>query len=302
MTQRKGRFPSLVCLVLLAAPSGQALADGVSLTWHFKPGETLHYVAKQEVVQDISSAAVSGKMNVGITMDLTWVVQSIDAQQVASLTQTIDRVRMTADGPQAAKVQYDSASGQQPEGAAKATTAGFQTLVKKPMTLAIDPQGKILEIKLPQDVQEQMQKTPALQSLGRMFSAEGMKQLLGLSTLPKESLVPGKSWNDESLFENPQAGKQKVKSTYTYAGPKALDGKPAEQIDVAMTVEVLPAEQQAAKIDIKEQHGTGTIYFDASAGRLLRSATTMKLKMVIEFGGQSLSSDATTNLTFQLVP
>ena len=285
MTQRKGTLPSLVCLVLLAASSGQALADGVSLTWHFKPGETLHYVAKQEVVQDISSATVSGKMNVGITMDLTWVVQSIDAQQVASLTQTIDRVRMTADGPQAAKVQYDSASGQQPEGAAKATTAGFQTLVKKPMSLKIDSQGKILELKMPQDVQEQMQKTPALQSLGRMFSAEGMKQLLGLSTLPKEPLVPGKSWNDESLFENPQAGKQKVKTTYTYAGPKTLDGTPAEQIDVAMTMRK-PATGSRSAANVRRIAELVMLTIGQRRERLHQRAERNRRLRVIPAGGQ----------------
>jgi hypothetical protein len=241
-------------------------------------------------------------MNVAITIDLTWAVQSVDAQQVASLIQTIDRVQMTADGLPGVKVQYDSASGKAPEGPAKAAAAGFQTLVKRPISLKIDPQGKILEVKLPQDVLDEIQKTPALQSLGKMFSEDGMKQLLGLSSLPKESLVPGKSWNDESLYENPQAGKQKVKSTYTYAGPKTVAGKPAEQIDSVVSLELLPPEQQAAKIDVKEQHGAGTIYFDASAGHLLQSTTTMKLKMTVEFGGQSLTSDATTSRTFQLAP
>jgi hypothetical protein len=302
MTQRNGKFLGLVCLVLLAAPSARALAEGVPLSWHFKPGETLHYVAKQEVVQNLSSPTISGKMNVGITLDLTWAVQSVDAQQVASLKQMIDRVQMNVDGPKGVKVQYDSVSGKEPEGAAKAAVAGLQTLAKKPMSLKIDPQGKILEVKLPQDVLDEIQKTPALQPLARTFSEEGMKQLLGLSLLPKESLVPGKSWDDESLFENAQAGKQKVKSTYTYVGPKTVEGKPVEQIDSVVTLEVLPPEQQAAKVDITEQHGTGTAYFDAAAGRLLQSTTTMKLKMTVEFGGQSLTSDATTSRTFQLAP
>jgi hypothetical protein len=302
MTQRNGKFLGLVCLVLLAAPSARALAEGVSLSWHFKPGQTLHYVAKQEVVQDISSAAVSGKMNVGITIDLTWAVQSVDAHQVASLIQTIDRVQMNSEGPQGAKVQYDSASGTLPEGTAKALAQGLQTLVKKPMSLKIDPLGQILEVKLPQDVLDEIQKTPTLQALGKMFSEEGIKQLVVRSVLPKESLVPGKSWNDESLYENPQAGKQKVKSTYTYVGPKTVEGKPVEQIDFVVALEPLPSEQQAVKMDIKEQHGTGTIYFDAAAGHLLQSTTTMKLKMAVEFGGQSLAIDATTSGTFQLAP
>jgi hypothetical protein len=67
-----------------------------------------------------------------------------------------------------------------------------------------------------------------------------------------------------------------------------------------VTLELLPSEQQVAKIEIKQQQGTGTIYFDASAGRLQQSTTTMKLKMAIEFGGQSITSDATTSRTFQL--
>ncbi len=129
-----------------------------------------------------------------------------------------------------------------------------------------------------------------------------MKQLLGLSVLPKESLVPGKSWNDEWLYEGSHVGKQQVKLTYTYVGPKTVRGKPAEQIDSVVTLEVLPPEQQAAKIDIKEQHGTGTIYFDVAAGCLLESTTTMKLKMTVEFGGQSTTSNVTAARSFQLTP
>jgi hypothetical protein len=300
MAQRKRKFVGLVCLALLAAPSGRALAEGVSLSWHFKPGETLHYVAKFEVAEDSSpSSTVSRKTNVGNTIDLTWAVQSVDAQQVASLIQTIDRVQTTVDGPLGMKAQYDSASGKEPEGAAKTASGGFQTLVKKPMLLKIDRQGKIVEIKLPQDVLDQIQKTPAMRWLGKLFSQDGMKLLSGLSALPKEPLVPGKSWNDESVYENP---KEKVKSTYTYVGSKTFEGKPAEQIDFVVTWEILPSEQQAVKVDIKERHGTGTIYFDAAAGRLLQSTTTIKSRVTIEFGSQSFTSDSTASSTFQLVP
>lgn len=303
MSQRNWKFLGLVCLMLLAVPSARALAEGVSLSWHFKPGETLHYLAKQQTVQEISSASFSGKISVAVTINFTWAVQSVDAQGVASLTQTIDRVQMNSEGPQGVNVQYDSASGKEPVGEGKAAATGFQMLVKKSIPLKIDPQGKILEVKLPQDVLDEIQKTPALQSLGKgMFSEDGMKQLLGLSLLPKESLVPGKSWNDESLFDNPQAGKQKVKSTYTYVGPKTVQGKPAEQIDSVVTLEAIPPEQQAPKIDIKEHHGTGTIYFDPAAGHLLQSTTTMKLKMAIDLSGQSLTSDGATSSTLQLAP
>ncbi len=69
-----------------------------------------------------------------------------------------------------------------------------------------------------------------------------------------------------------------------------------------MTLEAIPPEQQAPKIDIKEHHGTGTIYFDPAAGHLLQSTTTMKLKMAIDLSGQSLTSDGATSSTLQLAP
>ncbi len=141
-----------------------------------------------------------------------------------------------------------------------------------------------------------------MQSLGKTFSEDEIKDLAGLSVLPKEPLVPGKGWNDEWLYENLQDGKQKLKSTYTYAGPKTVEGKPVEQIDSAVTLEVLPSEQQATKMDIKEQHGTGTIYFDAAAGHLLQSTTAMKMKVSIQLGNDWIASEFTARRTFQLAP
>ncbi len=161
MAQRNLKFLGLACLMLLAAPSARAQAQGVSLSWHFKPGETLHYIAKQEVILDFSpSSNFSGKGSVATTIDLTCVVKSVDAQQVASLIQTIDRVQTTVDGTHGVKRQYDSASGKEPEEAAKMASAGLPTLVKKPVPLKIDPQGKILEIKLPRTCWTRSTKHP----------------------------------------------------------------------------------------------------------------------------------------------
>ncbi len=47
------------------------------------------------------------KQTFGLILDMTWTVKSVDASGVASMTQTIDRVRTTAAAP-FGKFSFDS--------------------------------------------------------------------------------------------------------------------------------------------------------------------------------------------------
>jgi hypothetical protein len=187
-------------LGLLLATSAPARAEGVKLAWKFKAGDKLHYVATQEAGSDMNSGTMPFKTRLKTIIDLTWAVQAVDAGGMASLTQTIDRLRMQMDAPQAMKAVYDSASGKEPEGpAAKAIGTMFSAMIDKPLSLfKMSSQGKILECKFSPEMLSQIEKSPLLKPMASMFSQEGMKGLMGLAVLPKEAIVPGKSWTEEA--------------------------------------------------------------------------------------------------------
>jgi hypothetical protein len=106
----------------------------------------------------------------------------------------------------------------------------------------------------------------------RLLTTAGINQTLrqSLGLLPKSSVQPGDTWEDAFELDAP-SGKLRVTSTYTYRGPARLEDHAVEQIDVATVVAPVadkPASAPAAKLS---QDYSGTLYFDAAAGRLVRS-------------------------------
>jgi hypothetical protein len=292
----------LLCLALVPAALGRANDEGVKLAWKFKAGDTFRYAITQEMSQDVKSGTMPVKIDMKLVMDVAWALRAVDAEGVASLSQTIDRVRLQMNMPPSAKIDYDSASDKQPEGLGKAVPMMFQAMLNKPMSVKMTPQGKIVELTLPPEMITEMGKSPMLKPMAKIFTPEGIQGLTGISGLPKEAIVPGKTWTDEAVIENPVFGKQKVVSSYSYIGPKTVDGKPVEEIDALVTMSFAAGADQTAKISIKEQDTKRVVYFDNAAGRVSQTKTTTKTKMSIALGGQSIETDMGSTTRFELVP
>jgi hypothetical protein len=292
----------LLALGILLATSGQVSAQGVELAWKFKPGETLHYVMIQDMSQDMKSGTMPVKVDTKLTMDVSWAVKAVDAQGIATVNQTIDRVRMKMDMAQGMKVEYDSASNKEPEGLGKTVSTVFKAMINKTMTAKMNAQGKILDLKLSPEMLAEMEKSPLLKPMEKMLSAEGMEGLTGMGALPKEPMQPGKTWTGETALDNPVVGKQKIKSTYTYVGPKTVDGRSLEEVDAVVMMDFVGDSNRPAKVSIKEQDTKGTVYFDNAAGHVGQAKTTSKLKFTIDVAGQSIETSMTSTMRFELAP
>ena len=120
-----------------------------------------------------------------------------------------------------------------------------------------------------------------------LFSEDSLKH--GVETLfqflPDAPVKVGATWNRESTDKLGTLGECKRITSYRYAGKEKLENRELDKITFTGSV-VLTADKpmegslpyQIVKADLKGDNLSGTIYFDSSAGRLVRPGKHVHLQ------------------------
>ncbi len=224
----------LLCLAALGVAAGAARGEK-TLRYKFKPGETIRYVMRQEMVQNVAAPGNPVKVSMTQTMDMSQKVESVDAEGTASVTQTIERIRMKMVLPQGQGLDYDSASDKAPVGLATKLAPIFGAMVKQPIKVKITPRGTTRDIKLPEGMLDQIKK--GMGQVADMFSDDSFRQMANLAVLPEEPVAPGKSWSHQTTLKNPMLGKASVDTTFRYEGEESRQGKRIDKISSAMKMQ-----------------------------------------------------------------
>jgi hypothetical protein len=295
------------------------------LRWKFKPGETLHYVLTQQLIE---KAQLIGKtpttMTMGLSYDDVWKIDSVDKEGVATINRTIDRIQIKLQGPQGVIVDYDTASGKEPTGMAKIFAPIATAIVKKVAILRINQRGEILEAKPPQGLLESVEKIlPGVGSFGDIFSAEGLKKMQVNIQFPEEPVTKGKTWTTKQDLQVPVVlGTVDIDQKYEYLGTERREGIDLERIAISVVMasdkekhdeknhrgekhsEEEPSEQKMAAplVKLKANDSSGAIYFDNAQGRISESNMKMKLQAEINAIGKKGTLDIEGTLRMKLQP
>ncbi len=100
--------------------------------------------------------------------------------------------------------------------------------------------------------------------------------------------------NEQRRIHKPILGKQKIAMTYTYQGTETAGEEQLETISVVGTVEFEPTQTEkplGMKLEVQDQTFSGSIQFDATAGRLVRSEMTQKIVIKVEAAGQKFDQN-----------
>lgn len=278
-----GAVALAVMLVAASASPGQKL-----LRYKFTPGQAHRYGITQKMVQSVATPERTVKITLTQTMDTRQQTDAIDAEGVASIVQTVERVRMDMELPQGRKVHYDSAAKEPPEGIAKAYAGAVGSLVGRPIQLKLTPRGEARKAELPAGALEGLKK--AVGPAAEVAAPENLSQLTNLAVLPEGRVSAGYTWQHEAAITNPAFGKLLVQTTYRYEGEESRQGRTLDKISFTMTLS-FPEKGSLATANIKAQESRGTIYFDAALGQLVESASTARLKMATGVAGMVLDQD-----------
>lgn len=284
-------FSLSLAVLVVAISAASSRAAERTLRWKFKTGDSISCVIDQQMTENMKILGNDVKITSAQVVDIRWDINTVDSDGVASMTQTIEKIKMKVETPQGA-IEYDTSSSKAPEGLAEILGPLFKAMVKQPMTYKMSSAGKVSDVKLPAEMVEGLKKVPGMERMGAMFSEDGMKQMIsqGALLLPTEVAEVGKSWQNESTVDQGPLGKMKTTTTYTYAGVEMHDGKEMDKIEMSLVIEYPDGDKAETKVELTEQEGKGTIYFDNSIGRASDSTAKSKMKMVVTAQGMKINA------------
>jgi hypothetical protein len=266
--------------------------------WKFKTGESLNYVLERAAEGKVTMMGAAFEFKMGMAFDTTWQVKGVESDGTASVEQTVDRIQINMSSPLAGSVNYDSKSSEKP-GAGPVWTLlepVVTGMLGQTFKVKISPLGKVTDIELPAKLSESFAKQRVGQNRqaglgigGNAFTERGVKELLtrAVVLLPEAA---GKDWTQS--FDNPIPfiGRQTAEITFSLAGTEDVDGKKLEKIVTKTELMFEPEENPRAELEITAQEGSGLVYFDAQAGRMVKASSSQSSALEMS-GPQELTQE-----------
>src|SRR5262249_24469090 len=164
-----------------------------------------------------------------------------------------------------------------------------QQLVGATFKVTVNPKGEVTKFEGYDDL---MKKLVGDDANGRkVFQAimpeEAFKRSAAeaFAFLPDQPVKTGAQWERKLETSLGPLGSFSTKRQYTYEGQEQADNKTLEKITFTASTAYTPRKPgdttfpfQVSKGDLKVEDLKGVIYFDAAAGRLVRSESSMKVR------------------------
>lgn len=292
----------LVALLGLATLSTRAADNSISLRWKFAPRQISHYATSQDVKVQRMAGEKPEEFTSKQNTDMTWVVDSVDDDGNAHITQTVDRVRVESSGL-GQKMAFDSNNDKLPEGADEASVEAMRAPIGQPVHLTIDQRGNVVDVRLSDKFSEKLKQSSQYGPLAAMFSRDNLKQMAGMNTLvlPADPVSKGMTWEQQATINDPMAGKQKLVTTYRYDGTEEHDGRKLDKISATAKISLADEKKPAQPFTVKDQKSNGVIWFDHDVGRIEEMQMTTKVVGEITLGANKIEETMTTQLHTKLV-
>ena len=291
------RRGSLALVLLLVGLGSATVSAKTVLRWKFRPGDVLHYSIDQTTVstgQDPEGREM--KQTLGLILDMTWTIKSVDTSGVATMTQTIDRVRTSATLP-FGKFSFDSK-----EVGDAGSVAGplFKMLVGAEFTSKMSPLGEVTDIKLSDKLLATLRGDNEPAGAQGQFSEAGLKNMLAQMVIPlsEAGVDVGESWSRKmAIPSGPDGQTRQIDQTFTYKGPDPANGG-LEAIDFTTKFEP-PKPDPNLPVTLKKETAAGRYDFDNAAGRIARSNVVEEVEVAISLQGKEVPQkvDTTRALT-----
>jgi hypothetical protein len=274
------------------------------LRWKFEQGQKLDY----DMIQDMTIGSTGGPlgaqtMTMRQEMDMTWAVEGVNEDGDAVIRQKFDRmkIKMTLPPP-LGTIEYDSKSGQAPQGPAAMLAPMYKAMTEAEFELTMTPRGEIKDVKIPDQVLAALRNSPGAAAMGDMATPEGFKKMIsqGALVLPEEAAEPGKEWTTKVEVNNPMAGKQVIETTYRFQGVEEQDGTTFAKIEPELKMQFEGTPQ--VQMNVSEQDSSGEILFNVDEGRLQSSNLKQNVTIDITVAGQMMQQKIDQTIEVNVTP
>ena len=271
----------LLCVLLFVAETSLAKEP----LWHFTAGQTLRYRVTQETAQQLDAGDFGNlDQQVSQTTDVKLEVLSIKPKGAAEVRCVFERIQMQSKSA-FGDLAYDSASDEPPQGAAAMIAPTYRGLLVEGFTAVIAGDGRVEEIKLPEELAARMQNIPGA---GESDAGElSLRVLLEAITIPQI-----------------REGEPADRLQYRFVERREQDGatvaiyKP--MIDGLKLDGVAPGATQP--LNVTSAKATGEAIFDLGKGKLLSSEIDQRLEVQVTIDGKAFTGVVTPKIGVEALP
>lgn len=292
------RLPFALLLPLTVASVAAAAPEKAAPRYRFKQGEKLAYVVEATTKIETTGYGRTNTATMTQLIDLTWEVGAVDAEGKAAITQTIDRIRFKAVTPRESAA-YDTQGGAEPaDPHVKRIADRLNAVVGGRIRADLDARGGLADIRLiGRAGAGQANSADSWGDLGSPASEAGFRRLIGqlIPALPDAAPPAGGSWwarTTETLAD----GKATTERRYTFDGTEERGGRTVDKLSLTLArqTEDGTGEKRGGTT------GTGTVFFDPAAGRLIESSLTHTREVDVSADDGKLTRKVTETIALKL--
>ena len=280
------------------------------MVWKFEVGQEFRYQLVQNMLMNMNAGAAGNmETKTNQTIDMVWIVQSVNEDGSARMKHDIERVQMTMAPPLGEGYELDTASPDPPNDLAMTISPIFQAMVESDYHVTMTPQGEVKDFEAPEALAEAIKNIPGG---GGMVDTNETLKLMAMQIavpLPQGAVEEGASWSTTYETSAAMFGKQTVDTTYTYKGSREVGDKTFEVFSPEIKLTAGAAGQGGAgqgaagpagmSGTLKSKNTEGEVFFDRGAGRLDRSHMTQETDMEMKAGGTTLTATIEQTTTVQ---
>lgn len=287
----------VVCALFSVSMLASTAIAQETLRWKFTKGDQLRFHRKQERILLGTVGDQPLSQSTDRETDVTLVVDAVEEDGTARITQTIDRVRFNQKSA-GGDVEYDSASASTEDGGKLA--ASLQPLVGLDFSFRMSPRGEVSKVELSEASKKRLADNPTALPAG--LETELLRQLVPTMLLPEqESVSAGTTWQEVTELVEPRVGTRKVTSIYEYTGSHQAGENWMADVKIRGSATLEPAKDAAAKIEVLNESIAGTAHFDPRSGYLVERSEKDSTRTRIEVQGQSFEQDVENLVTIKRV-
>jgi hypothetical protein len=274
-------LPVVAGALLLLFSQSSASAEKL-LRVKFTEGDTRDLRIVQTMTLGVSAGGKNSEVKLEQSMVLRQVVETVDDQGTATVTQQFSQIKLEMNGAADASFAYDSQSAEEPKGVGLLMVPIIQAMTKGKVTTRISSRGQILEVTLPQEMLDAATQARTLPGIAQMLSKESLTQMLqqSIATFPENPVDEGAKWSNSMKYSDAQLGDSTIEMNYTYEGEKVLNERRVDRVAVGLQLSFAADEDSPKpKIEISNQEGEGHLNFDARTGHLVSGIINHELRM-----------------------
>jgi len=286
-TTTHARLVARTLSLLVLGWFGPSLTAAEPLRWQFAPGQAFNFYVNQSMVLKTGER---GEITTTVVqrIDMTWDVQAVSDDGVATIRASIGRLQISMDTPPSSQLAYDSLADRPPVGMEAMLAETYDAMAKAKYEITLTPRGEVRGVTLPDELMETIKHRPGADGESGETVATAIKAMItqGVFILPEEPPNVGDEWSDSAKVADPAFGDGTVETTYRYAGTRDIDG--TTYVAIRPTVRLEFAGHNTHILAMKEQKTSGEYLFDPAAGRLRSMAYEQQATLDLTHGGQTV--------------